>query len=570
MKILKLIFLLLLFNISFLYTENEKGLKINKIKGNEGKRWAICIGINDYNDENIVDLKNAANDAINIGKIFNENGQFDKVITLVDDYKHFENKMLPTKSNIEKQLDYILNFSSPEDLIIFTFSGHGISDDQGNGYLISQDTDINNKFETSIKVQDIVKKFEEYNIKKTLLILDACREEISQTKGIGNKGLLAEKFEGSEVAATFYSTKAGWFSYEDTESEYGVFTRFLIDGLNGNADINNDKVVSFSEIETFVQDSVSNYSLKHNRKQKPYTKIYGEKFGDLALTTYNLKPEGTKSISITENIKSLHDIINFKISLKIEEEYSTALLSWAKAQESSFDEIVILRNKNNSINFQLNNNVNYIEGEKIPNSEIIVLKTLKNSTFSYTDNTLEEGTLYYYKIFTKKTNNGLPIYSKNGIEHSIKTLVNEDTIQVRIDKLKVIKVLEENKSWGVELIWKIEVETSTGERFTISERPREKYIAFVDGKEFSFDNTIEFKLPKKETSYFDIIVNLTDLDTNVKDGWLIENQQDDKVINKKHYRYNYTDNEIYKIHTIKEKEDKSCEVELTWTISKMK
>ena len=434
-------------------------------------------------------------------------------------------------------------------------------------YLITQDTDINKKFETSIKVQDIVKKFENFKIKKTLLILDACREEISQTKGLGNKGLLTEKFKGSEVAATFYATKAGWFSYEDTESEYGVFTRFLIDGLAGQADINNDRVISFSEIETYVQDSVSNYSLKHNRKQKPYTKIYGEKFGDLALTVYNSKSENIKSIS--ENVKSLKDLVNFKISLKDGEEFSTALLSWAKAPDSKFDEIIILRNKNNPIIFNLKNNTNYIEGEKIPNSNIIVLKTLKENTFSFTDKTLEEDCTYYYKLFTKKINNGLPLYSKKGIEHSIKTLIDEETIQIRLDELKVIKVLEDNKSWGVELCWKIQVETSTGKKYTIHERKREKYKAFVDGKEYNFDDKIEIKLPKKDSSYFDIIVDLIDLDTDVKDGWFKENQIDDKVINKKHYRYNYKDNKIYKTHTIKEKENKSCEVELKWTISKV-
>lgn len=570
MKILKYMLIFLFFNLSFISAEGEKGIKISKIKGNEGKRWAICVGVNDYNDKNIVDLKNAVNDALYLGKTFSDNGQFDKVITLVDDYEHFQNKNLPTKTNIENQIEYILNFASPDDLIIFSFSGHGISDDKGEGYLIAQDTDINKKFESSLKVADIVKKFKEYNIKKTLLILDACREEISTTKSIGNKGLLNEMFKESEVAATFYSTKAGWFSYEDTESKYGVFTRFLIEGLSGNADINNDKVISFSEIENYVQDSVSNYSLKNNRMQKPYTKIYGEKFGDLALTSYTSKSENIKSLSTIENISSSKDLASFKSSLKTGEEYCTALLSWSKSQDNNYDEVVILRNKKNQIEFNLQDNVNYIEGEKIPDSEIIVLKVLKNDIFSYTDNNLEEDTVYYYKIFTKNTNKGAPTYSQNGVESNVKTSVNEDTIQIRLDKLKVIKVLEENKSWGVELIWKIEIETSTGKKYTISERTREKYRAFVDEKEFSFDDSIEFKLPKKDTSFFDLIIDIVDLDTKVKDGWLEENQQDDKVINKKHYRFNYKDESIYKVHTIREKEDKSCEVELTWTISRVK
>jgi uncharacterized caspase-like protein len=170
-------------------------LKINKMAGNEGKRWAVCVGVNNYNDDNIVKLKNAVNDALGLGKTLSDNGDFDKVITVVDDYEHFQDKNLPTKANIEKRIDYILSFASPDDLIVFSFSGHGISDSKGEGYLVVQDTDINKKFETSVKVSDIVKKFKESGIKKTLLILDACREEIAQSKSVGTKTMLAEQFK---------------------------------------------------------------------------------------------------------------------------------------------------------------------------------------------------------------------------------------------------------------------------------------------------------------------------------------------------------------------------------------
>jgi sulfatase modifying factor 1 len=50
------------------------------------------------------------------------------------------------------------------------------------------------------------------------------------------------------------------------------------------ADADHDGIVSFSELETYVMEAVFDYAVEMDRKQCPYTKIYGEKFGDLALT----------------------------------------------------------------------------------------------------------------------------------------------------------------------------------------------------------------------------------------------------------------------------------------------
>ncbi|MBK7055663.1 MAG: hypothetical protein IPH52_11540 [Leptospiraceae bacterium] len=92
-----------------------------------------------------------------------------------------------------------------------------------------------------------------------------------------------DRYAKAKLAATFYSTQSGYFSFEDEESDYGVFTRYLLEGLEGKADTNKDSVVSFTEIEQHVQ-AVNNWSAKFKKKQKPSTEIHGEKFGDLALT----------------------------------------------------------------------------------------------------------------------------------------------------------------------------------------------------------------------------------------------------------------------------------------------
>ena len=276
-----------------------KGVKIGSLNENEGKRYAIVIGINDYNDTTITDLSKARNDAKVMGTLLKEKGQFDKVFLMTDDVNvQGENKNLyPTRLNILAKLDSVLSFSSPQDLVVFFFSGHGISDYEENGYLITVDTLSEHKFNSSLKVQEIVERFKRKKLKKTLLILDACREKVNTSKSVQQSPLKQERFDNAEVAATFYSTKAGYFSYEDDSSDYGVFTKYLVYGLEGKGDDNKDGVVTFSELQTYVQNGVRDWSMKRNEKQKPYVKIYGEQYGDLALSISPEPPKEGESLA---------------------------------------------------------------------------------------------------------------------------------------------------------------------------------------------------------------------------------------------------------------------------------
>ena len=51
--------------------------EISDLPSSSGKRYAICIGVNGYEDANIQDLDKASNDAKALGKVLKEYGQFD-------------------------------------------------------------------------------------------------------------------------------------------------------------------------------------------------------------------------------------------------------------------------------------------------------------------------------------------------------------------------------------------------------------------------------------------------------------------------------------------------------------
>lgn len=280
------------------YDLKSKGFsKISDLEDNQGKRYAITIGINKYQDTGISELSKARNDAKIVGKILKNEGQFDQVFVMTDDVdpRNDKENLYPTKLNIEEKIDSILQFSSPDDLIVFFFSGHGISDPQENGYLVTIDTVTGKQFNTSLQINSVVAKLRTKGIRKSLLVLDACRDVLYTTKSSARNSIIEKDFADSDLAATFYSTKAGYYSYEDDETEYGVFTKYLVMGMEGQADKNADGVIAFSELESYVHKGVKDWSTRKNKQQRPYTRVHGERAGDIAITFSN-----GKSDSITE------------------------------------------------------------------------------------------------------------------------------------------------------------------------------------------------------------------------------------------------------------------------------
>jgi uncharacterized caspase-like protein len=70
-------------------------------------------------------------------------------------------------------------------LILVFFSGHGVTDKDGKGYLVAVDSDQANIFSTGVPVDKIVTELSKFN--KSLLLLDACRDVVYKTKALRAK-----------------------------------------------------------------------------------------------------------------------------------------------------------------------------------------------------------------------------------------------------------------------------------------------------------------------------------------------------------------------------------------------
>lgn len=259
---------------------------------NQPKIYAMVVGISHYIDGNIPNLKFAEKDAEAFAA-FLKSPQAGAIpvqnISLLTNEK-------ATRSNILRELVQLVSRSGPEDLFIFYFSGHGKNDIlENSGYLLTYDTENDNEAGTAISMDDINSKIGRSKAKMKASYIDACHAGLF--KSSGTKGTAADNGEISNayLAAlanapdgnvAFMASTARQQSLEDEKLGHGVFTYYLIKGLQGEADLEqtnasgyNNGVITISEMQTYLTRKIEEAT---KYKQKP--NVEGNFDGDFPLS----------------------------------------------------------------------------------------------------------------------------------------------------------------------------------------------------------------------------------------------------------------------------------------------
>ncbi len=206
--------------------------------------YALLIGIDKYEDDEITELRFASRDV----KEFR-----DKLIKLLG-YPE-DNIYLYTheKSHHADHLSVIKQFSllsrkmKPEDSFIFYFSGHGVENETGV-HLLTTDTDTYSKLllgQSSIPLKALMNEMSCSRVLNRIFIIDACRNNpVTKSKGGTAPGLsdkfakeiimvanAGEKFSGTPRIGTLFSTSRGYRSFERSKLQHGLFSYFLLEGM---------------------------------------------------------------------------------------------------------------------------------------------------------------------------------------------------------------------------------------------------------------------------------------------------------------------------------------------------
>ena len=211
-----------------------------------GKRWAIVIGISDYQNQGVQDLQYADRDAQEFASFLlsplSGMGGFDhdKVLLLTNEDA--------TYRRIRSALFTFLKNPTEDDVVFVFWAGHGSPDPDrlSDLYLLPWDADPNDIAASSILMEDLQDAIRRTAARDRIIITDACHSAGVGFEGTRSSGAVNQinsaflervaRSTGGTVAIT--SSEASQISREGVQwgGGHGVFTHFLVQGLRGEAD----------------------------------------------------------------------------------------------------------------------------------------------------------------------------------------------------------------------------------------------------------------------------------------------------------------------------------------------
>lgn len=252
------IFSCFLFFSHLCFAQGEKGITVtNKEKdGPTGKTWAVVVGISEY--QNISKLSYAHKDA----EAFYKYLRTPQVNVPAENIKMLLNKDA-ISGEIYGTLEWLAESVKENDKVIFYFSGHGDVEKKTihqNGFLLAYDAPIAaymTKGTVSIKfLQDYLETYIANNkAKEVLLIVDACK---SGKLAGGMEGIkmtmqaLGKEWSGQ--ITKILSAQEGELSLENPKwgGGRGVFSYYLMKGIQGLANRNADNVITAGELALYL------------------------------------------------------------------------------------------------------------------------------------------------------------------------------------------------------------------------------------------------------------------------------------------------------------------------------
>ncbi len=277
-----LLLLLLLVGLTLTTAQDSRDVIVATDDGEteyRDERLAIVVGINDY--ATITPLNYAVQDAGAIRDILVEKGNFTVEYYADDGLKPNKDNIMNAVSNANRAArnGWIKTF-------VLYFAGHGF-EDNGEHYLATVGTHKSYLSETAISLNEMLNTINDIQENaKVMVFLDACRNDISKRGG----GDSWNSDIDSHGLGILRSASSGQYSYEIDELEHGIYTYYLLQGLEGDGDRDDDGYVSFSELARYVMNSMRDWSQTNDEGliQTPTSDVKNQT-GEFFITKTNLK-----------------------------------------------------------------------------------------------------------------------------------------------------------------------------------------------------------------------------------------------------------------------------------------
>lgn len=256
-----------------------------------GEKYAVIIGINNYQHPQIRDLNYSEPDALYLKDILVKYAR----------YKPENVEVLLGKEatylNIKDKIYWLGDAAGPGDDVMFYFSGHGTRvEDRDNNEEDGMDeafcpweTDISRP--ASVILDDEIGHwFRRMRSAQVLVVLDCCHSGGAAGRSLENDGSRGLEMAGQSLTRSMMdmdnddpyardlsldnklvmtASDAHEKSYENPDLGHGVFTYYIGEAIRGKADLNDDKAVTAKELYDYTQEKTLAFARRIDRVQTP-------------------------------------------------------------------------------------------------------------------------------------------------------------------------------------------------------------------------------------------------------------------------------------------------------------
>ena len=202
-------------------------------------------------------------------------------------------------------IDEFFDQKKPDDLLVLYFSGHGVRDELGALFLAVKNTIRSRLRSTAVKSDYIREAMDQSRSKRQVLILDCCNSgAFSQgTKAATGVSIgTASAFEAGYGRIILTASDSTQFAWEGDkvigETDNSLFTHFLVEGLEGNADLDGDGRITVDELYDYAYEKVR----LATPKQTP-SKFSSKQQGEIVLR-HNIHIEDIKPVTLPDQLIS--------------------------------------------------------------------------------------------------------------------------------------------------------------------------------------------------------------------------------------------------------------------------
>ena len=159
------------------------------------------------------------------------------------------------------------------DIYVY-YAGHGAPDMKNRtAYLIPYDGDPNYASQTGYEVDAMTGNLSQLGARSVTVFLDACFSGANRESEIllaGARPIFMEVNPALAENVTLFSAASGTeISSAWPEKQHGLFTYWMLKGLQGKADANRDQSLTVQELGDYIEENVSITAGKLDREQTP-------------------------------------------------------------------------------------------------------------------------------------------------------------------------------------------------------------------------------------------------------------------------------------------------------------